>query len=51
MVDQITENQDNINRIKKQNKEEAKKLYNVENLVYDRTDKLDVFEQIGSRIT
>ena len=50
MVDKLHEHEDNIQRITKHSNDEAKKLFHVENIVYDKGEKLDVFEQIHQRI-
>lgn len=50
MVEKITEHEDNIQRIAKHSNSEAKKLFQVEAIVYDKASKLDVFERIYQRI-
>lgn len=50
MVDKIHEHEDNIHRITKHANEEAKKVFHLENIVYDKADQLDVFEKIYKRI-
>jgi len=51
VIDKVHEHEDLHNRLAKFNEEEAKKLWHLENVVFDREGKLDVFEQIHSRIT
>jgi hypothetical protein len=46
MVDKLYEHQDNIHRISKHSNDEAKKLFHLENIVYERGEPLDVFEKI-----
>lgn len=50
MVDKIYEHEDNIQRISSHANDESKKLFHVENIVYEKGDSLDVFEKIYQRI-
>lgn len=50
MVEKITEHEDNIQRIAKHSNGEAKKLFQLEAIVYDKASELDVFERIYQRI-
>jgi hypothetical protein len=51
MVDKLHEHEDNINRISSHNNGEAKKLFELENVVYDRDEKMDAFDKLHTRIT
>ena len=51
VVDKVHEHKDLLNRIIKQSDENYYKVDALEAIVYDRDKKLDVFEQIYSRIS
>lgn len=51
VVDKVHEHKDLLNRIIKYNEENYQKVDALENIVYDKTKKLDVFEQIYERIS